>query len=627
MSKIKIFSTYSQCVKQRYVENEIVTPVLAGAITKNNSEKMQGDDEGENLSAKNDVYCELTTQYWAWKNVDLDYYGFCHYRRWFSFNPKTLESDAWKVVNCAYANETTKKKLYLDEMTTIKKTVNQYDVLVAEAIDLKKVGHNSLYEHFLQTPFMKIEALDYTMEIIRDFYPDYYDCARKYMYGPVFYPYNMFIMSKKVFSEYSEWLFGILEKLCEKLDMKDYSIQSRRVPAHIGERLLGVYITYLKEHRKELKIKELQVGFIHNTTMQETILPKYEKNNIPIVMAANEFFSPIMSAAIYSMVENSSKENNYDIVVLESNIEEKTKKRLQNMVAEHENVSIRFYNVASLIEPYDLYISKLITVETYYRFFIPELFKKFDKVLYLDGDIIVKNDVAELYRQDIGNNLVGAVHDVTVAGLVNGFDKESLIYCTKKMKLKNPLDQFNAGVMVMNLVEFRKKYSTKYMLKFAEEGKFRYWDQDALNILCQGKVKWLDSAWNFFADEKNGWRGRINQFAPKEMYDKYVAAGKNPYIYHFAGNEKPWFDPNYEYAEVFWHYMRKTPFYEMLLHRRITDISCFWTDKRLSEMQIPTAPRRKIIIGLLRRLMPEGTGLGDFARKVYSKLRRIFLGA
>ena len=47
------------------------------------------DDEGENISERNPAYCELTTQYWAWKqNLDVDYVGFCHYRRYFDFNPE-----------------------------------------------------------------------------------------------------------------------------------------------------------------------------------------------------------------------------------------------------------------------------------------------------------------------------------------------------------------------------------------------------------------------------------------------------------------------------------------------------------------------------------------------------------
>ena len=95
-------------------------------------------------------------------------------------------------------------------------------------------------------------------------------------------------MRKELFHEYSKWLFDVLEKLIDKLDMRNFSIQSRRIPAHIGERLLGVYLTYLFKNQPFLKIKELQVGFIHNVIMEEEVKQVF-KNSIPIVMAANEF--------------------------------------------------------------------------------------------------------------------------------------------------------------------------------------------------------------------------------------------------------------------------------------------------------------------------------------------------
>ena len=612
MGGIKIFATQSKSVsKNIFIHNEIIIPILGGAINKTNIAQIQGDDEGVNISAQNDVLCELTTQYWAWKNIDLNYYGFCHYRRFFSFNPKPLKNDDWKIVNCLFANNETKEKLLLDNLEQMEKTISEFDILIPEVIDLKNVGYASIYEQFMKTPYMKIEALDLTLQIIRESFPDYYDAAREYIYGQKFYPFNMFIMRKELFHEYSKWLFDVLEKLIDKLDMRNFSIQSRRIPAHIGERLLGVYLTYLFKNQPFLKIKELQVGFIHNVIMEEEVKQVF-KNSIPIVMAANEFFTPILSAALYSLCE-SSGEHNYDIVILERDISTKTKKRLQSIFDNKDNFSLRFCNVASRIDSYDLFISQLISVETYYRFLIPELFQNYSKILYLDGDIIVKKDVAELFNYDIGENLIGACHDITCAGLVNGFDEESYQYCKNKMRLKNPLAQFNAGVMIMNLNEIRANFTTEYMLDFAEEGKFKFWDQDVLNILFEGKVKWLDSAWNYFADEKDGWRGRINQYAPKELYELYERAGKNPYIYHFAGNEKPWFDPSYEYAEVFWGYLRKTPFYEIMLQRRMIDTSCYFIEQRSKE---EVEPLRHLVKRILNVVFPFGTFRGTVVRKV-----------
>ena len=60
-----------------YIENDILKPIQLNCA--NNPKRLEGmlrDNEGENISDKNPLYCELTAQYWAWKNEDLDYYGF-----------------------------------------------------------------------------------------------------------------------------------------------------------------------------------------------------------------------------------------------------------------------------------------------------------------------------------------------------------------------------------------------------------------------------------------------------------------------------------------------------------------------------------------------------------------------
>ena len=72
--------------------SDIVQPIQVGTdVNGVISEKYSCDNTGDHISAKNRMYCELTAQYWAWKNLDVDYYGFMHYRRYFSFNGNPLK--------------------------------------------------------------------------------------------------------------------------------------------------------------------------------------------------------------------------------------------------------------------------------------------------------------------------------------------------------------------------------------------------------------------------------------------------------------------------------------------------------------------------------------------------------
>ena len=93
MSEIKLFVS---CHKDFYVpEHPFLIPVQAGAaLSEEKFPGMRQDDGGENISAQNRSYCELTVQYWAWKNQEADYYGFFHYRRYLSFSAKATQAEA-----------------------------------------------------------------------------------------------------------------------------------------------------------------------------------------------------------------------------------------------------------------------------------------------------------------------------------------------------------------------------------------------------------------------------------------------------------------------------------------------------------------------------------------------------
>ena len=89
---IKFFITHTPNRNSKRIENPLFHHVIAGSCfqTEPIPDDVYLDNSGEHISELNKAYCELTTQYWAWKNMEADYYGFCHYRRYFSFNKKTF---------------------------------------------------------------------------------------------------------------------------------------------------------------------------------------------------------------------------------------------------------------------------------------------------------------------------------------------------------------------------------------------------------------------------------------------------------------------------------------------------------------------------------------------------------
>ena len=193
--------------------------------------------------------------------------------------------------------------------------------------------------------------------------------------------------------------------------------------------------------------------------------------------------------------------------------------------------------------------------------------KNYNKIIYIDVDMIVQEDLANLYNIDVDGYLLAAANDPDTAGLYNGYQLDKKKYMDTEMKLKDPYQYFQAGTLVMNLQEFRKTYTTKEILDIAVSKKWQLLDQDILNVICEGKVKYLDMSWNVMYDYAGVRLNQIVRLAPKWLYDMYIEARKHPKIIHYAGPEKPWLCPECDFADEYWSYAKETTYYEKMLYR------------------------------------------------------------
>lgn len=568
MSNIKILVA---CHKQiPKLNSDIITPIQVGTSnSKVKFEQMLYDNNGDNISAKNPYYCELTAQYWAWKNLDVDYYGFFHYRRYLNFSHQRYPVDSWENILEDKISQTMQKKYDLiDEK--ILKFVENYDLIITEEKNIKKMPGNNhtVYEQYKNGNSLNIKDLDIVCEIINTKYPEYREDLKKYLNGATTCLCNMYIMKKELFHEYMQWLFDILTEFELKADMSDYSIEGLRTPGHLAERLLTLFYYHVKRTRR-LKIKTLQTVVVLNTDyyQQEKILPAFQNNNIAIALASNDYFVPYMSTLLQSILEHSNSSSNYDILIMTQNISERNRDVLKKQFTTADNFSIRFLDPTSFIEGYQFFVRGHFSMETYYRLVLSELLPYYDKILYLDSDMVVKDDVAKLYSECVEGYLLAACHDADTAGLYNGYEPNKKEYTDRVLKLKKPYQYFQAGTLLLNLEEFRKTYSVEEILKFAVSKEFQLLDQDILNKLCEEKVKFVDMAWNVMVDFGGIRRSKIISLAPKWLNDLYIESRKQPKIIHYAGPEKPWLYPEMDFANEFWEYARICPYYESMLYR------------------------------------------------------------
>ncbi len=280
---------------------------------------------------------------------------------------------------------------------------------------------------------------------------------------------------------------------------------------------------------------------------------------IPIFFAVDDGYIPFLAVALESLIQNASKEYYYSIKVLYTNINEENKKKINKYKCE--NVNIEFVDLNYYIEKVKdkLYTRDYYTKTTYFRLFIPNLYPQYNKAIYLDSDIVVLGDISELYNQEIEDNLVAAAPDDVIQST-----KVFQEYAEKVVGVADYRNYFNAGILLMNLDEFRKfKFQEKF-LYLLETIKFTVaQDQDYLNRLSKGKVKIIDKAWDKMP-------------ISNDNFDE-----SNLKIIHYNLAYKPWHYDNIKYQDYFWEYARKTEYYDEIC--KIKDK--YTEEERFNDMQ------------------------------------------
>lgn len=218
-------------------ENPVYLPLQVGAEGKRPL-GYTPDNTGDNISAKNPYFCELTGLYWAWKNLDCEYIGLCHYRRYFG---KTIHTD-----------DIEKKKQAIFHQKDYERLLQQYDVILPEKRHYYIETVRSQYEH---AHYKK--DLDLAERLVGELYPEYSEAFTQVMNRRSLHILNMFVMKKSLFDAYCQWLFTILFAMEKQVDMTGYSSYEQRLYGFLSERLFNVWL-----EKQQLRICEVSVVFL-----------------------------------------------------------------------------------------------------------------------------------------------------------------------------------------------------------------------------------------------------------------------------------------------------------------------------------------------------------------------------
>ncbi len=248
---------------------------------------------------------------------------------------------------------------------------------------------------------------------------------------------------------------------------------------------------------------------------------------IPIFFTTDDAYVPMLMVALNSIKKYSNINNDYNINVVYSKLSESSKQKLKKF--DGKNFKINFVDISTkLSRDIKFHVRDYYSITTYFRLFLPNMFKEIDKALYLDCDIVVKTDIANLFNIDIRDNLVGAVPDEAINKVY-----EFLKYANDYLGI-NAQDYFNAGILIMNFRALREFNFEEKFISLLNQIKFTVaQDQDYLNVICKDRVKYLDLSWNKMPLDKS-------------LDDSEVK------LIHYNLNYKPWRYKGINYEEYFW---------------------------------------------------------------------------
>ena len=276
---------------------------------------------------------------------------------------------------------------------------------------------------------------------------------------------------------------------------------------------------------------------------------------IHIGFGIDKNFGRFAGITITSLVHNNIQ-HDLNIHIVYDELLPEDMDRLKKTEQLYRNLTLHFYQITSTEGMTFIVPPGHITQAMYYRYLFADLLpKSVKRLIYLDADIICKDDILPLWQTDLHGRVLGAVRDW-------GEDRSC-----GRIGLKNGR-YFNSGVLGFNIKKCREFALTDKLLKrLAEVKNPMIVDQDIFNSVCEGRVFYYSPDWNVEWHTYYLYGNLLPYQLPRDFYEKYLKVIKNPSILHYAVDMKPWDCPEHSTAEIFWHYAQKTPFFARIIYK------------------------------------------------------------
>lgn len=272
-------------------------------------------------------------------------------------------------------------------------------------------------------------------------------------------------------------------------------------------------------------------------------------NKIPIAFAFDNNLVFPACICLSSLMMHAKEDTFYDIFILHSENEGLNHQELDKLTSFYPNCKIQYRSVGNIFDK--AFEIRGITTPAYYRLLIPELIPEYEKIIYSDVDVIFRDDLCDIYHIDIDNMYFAGVNSLS------HLLKDTKEYYEKQLYISAE-NIIYSGNLIINSQKIRRDNLNIQFIALANKH-FRFQDMDMINIVCQGKIRYLPPSFcltNYINDFAVN---RLEEILPIWKEEEITNALERGII-HYNG-PKPWkqFCVNYD---IWWEYYRKSPYFD-----------------------------------------------------------------
>lgn len=576
-------------------DNALYQPIHVGkAKSKVVLPQCIGDDTGDNISDKNDTYCELTAQYWAWKNCSSDYIGLCHYRRLFCFDDHDFKKDLRNQIVIPRMDETTMAMYGFNDVKTMEDVIKGNDVIVGLKEDVSSLatpygpkptvmGHWMAHDRAL----IRKEDLQRLLAIVEQKYPKIYAVGKRALNTQYFIGYNCFVMRKDLFDQMCAYEFDCLSTLEQHTDLSGVHTQIHRIYGFMGEILFDLFIHYLESLGK-YTIHHVPLVYIEHTDPLPVIQPRGDHT---IIIDCDHAHGYLVQPLLHSLIQWLDHDRYWQIIIAHNGCNKDDQSCWKAMVLPCDHIHLDMIDLSDNLIP-----SLSIDPTNHpYQLFYPYVFKSIEKALILSWHTLVCHDLSPWF--DHKDTLITSIHDVVFEGKINDIYPDYSDWLHQR-GFNDDTHYFDAHMMLVDLQGIRVKYTFDQMkaaIDQLDEPKLSFWD--GYNLLFEHDKTIVDFSYGK-QPLTNDYRKYQIPFAP---YDTYASYGRTTMtmIIDYDDND-PWYPIGDPFDRSYWQHASQCPSYHTILAhmmavRATPPTKPTWL-KRFAEKNFPKNSKKRAMI-------------------------------